>query len=43
MKKIELDDIMRTLKTLSPVIEVEEDIRVKAYGAVKRMLEVPRD
>jgi quinolinate synthase len=43
MKKIELDDIVRTLKTLSPVIEVEEETRVKAYGAVKRMLEVPRD
>ena len=43
MKKIELDDIVRTLRTLSPIIEVEEDIRVKAYGAVKRMLQVPRD
>ena len=43
MKKIELDDIVRTLTTLSPVIAVEEDIRVRAYGAVKRMLEVPRD
>jgi quinolinate synthase len=43
MKKIELDDIVRTLKTLSPVIEVEEETRVKAYGAVERMLEVPRD
>ena len=43
MKKIELDDIVRTLRTLSPVIEVEEDIRVRAYGAVKRMLQVPRD
>jgi quinolinate synthase len=43
MKKIELDDIVRTLKTLSPVIEVEEEIRVKAHGAVNRMLQVPRD
>jgi len=43
MKKIELDDIVRTLRTLSPVIEVEENIRVRAYGAVKRMLQVPRD
>jgi quinolinate synthase len=43
MKKIELDDIVRTLKTLAPVIEVEEDVRVKAYGAVERMLQVPRD
>jgi quinolinate synthase len=43
MKKIELDDIVRALKTLSPVIEVEEETRVKAHGAVERMLEVPRD
>jgi len=43
MKKTELVDIVRTLTTLSPVIKVEEDIRVKAYGAVKRMIEVPRD
>ena len=43
MKKIELDDIVRTLRTLSPVIEVEENIRVRAYGAVRRMLQVPRD
>jgi quinolinate synthase len=43
MKKIQLDDIVHALTTLSPVIEVEEDIRVRAYGAVKRMLEVPRD
>jgi len=43
MKKIKLDDIVRALNTLSPVIKVEEDIRVKAYGAVKRMLQVPRD
>jgi quinolinate synthase len=43
MKKIELDDILRSLSTLSPVITVKEDIRVRAYEAVKRMLEVPRD
>jgi quinolinate synthase len=43
MKKIELDDIVRSLRTLSTVIKVEEDIRVRAYGAVKRMLQVPRD
>jgi len=43
MKKIKLDDIVHALNTLSPVIKVEEDIRVKAYGAVTRMLQVPRD
>ncbi|HUT69793.1 MAG TPA: quinolinate synthase NadA [Desulfatiglandales bacterium] len=43
MKKIELGDILRSLRTLSPVITVKEDIRVRAYEAVKRMLEVPRD
>ena len=43
MKKIQLDDIVHALTTLSPVIGVEEDIRVRAYRAVKRMLQVPRD
>ena len=43
MKKIHLDDIVKTLVTSSPVVKVEEGIRVKAYQAVARMLKVPRD
>jgi len=43
MKKIHLDDIIKTLVTSSPVIKVEEDIRVRAYRAVERMLKIPRD
>ncbi len=43
MKKIQLPDIVNALLNISPVIKVEEDIRVKAKGAVERMLRVPRD
>ncbi|MBE9574174.1 MAG: quinolinate synthase NadA [Proteobacteria bacterium] len=43
MKKIHLDDIIKTLVTSSPVIKVEEGIRVRAYRAVERMLKIPRD
>jgi quinolinate synthase len=43
MKKIHLDDIIKALVTSSPVIKVEEDIRIKAYRAVERMLKIPRD
>lgn len=43
MKKIHLPDILNSLETLSPIIKVEEAIRVKAHRAVKRMLKVPRD
>lgn len=43
MKKIYLDDIVKTLVTSSPVIKVEEGIRVRAYRAVERMLKIPRD
>ncbi|MEJ5348745.1 MAG: quinolinate synthase NadA [Desulfosoma sp.] len=38
MKKTSLDDILRSLKTLSPQVRVPEDIRVKALQAVERML-----
>jgi quinolinate synthase len=43
MKKIQLPDIINALVNISPVIKVAEDIRVKAKGAVERMLRVPRD
>jgi len=43
MKKIQLTDIVNSLLTLSPVVTVEEQIRIKAKRAVERMLKVPRD
>jgi len=43
MKKIRLPDIVKAISTSSPVVKVEEDIRVRAKRAVERMLKVPRD
>ena len=43
MKKIRLTDIVNSLLTMSPVVTVEEQIRIKAKRAVERMLKVPRD
>jgi quinolinate synthase len=43
MKKIRLHDIVNSLLTLSPVVKVEEQTRIKAKRAVERMLKVPRD
>jgi len=43
MKKIRLPDIVNSLLTLSPVVKVEEQTRIKAKRAVERMLKVPRD
>jgi quinolinate synthase len=43
MKKIRLPDIVNSLLALSPVVKVEERIRIKAKRAVERMLKVPRD
>ncbi len=42
MKIITLEDLKRSLETLSPVVTVPEDIRQRAYRAVARMLEIPR-
>ncbi|RLB31256.1 MAG: quinolinate synthase, partial [Deltaproteobacteria bacterium] len=36
-------DIVDSLLTMSPVVKVEEQIRIKAKRAVERMLKVPRD
>ncbi|GLI34702.1 quinolinate synthase NadA [Desulforhabdus amnigena] len=38
MKKTSLEDVLRSLETLQPRITVPEDIRVRALGAVERML-----
>ncbi len=43
MKIISLEDVRRSLETLEPVVEVPDDIRQRAYRAVSRMLEIPRN
>jgi quinolinate synthase len=43
MKLTSLEDILLSLQTLEPVISVPEDIRLKAKGALDRMLTIPRD
>lgn len=43
MKKIQLPDIVEAISTMSPVVKVEQEIRVRAKRAVERMLKVPRD
>jgi quinolinate synthase len=41
MKKISLRKILTALETLQPEVKVPEEIRVKAKGAVDRMLAIP--
>ncbi|OGL40749.1 MAG: quinolinate synthase [Candidatus Schekmanbacteria bacterium RIFCSPHIGHO2_02_FULL_38_11] len=43
MKLTRLEDIAVSLETLEPVVKVPEEIRVKAYQALKRMIGIPRD
>jgi quinolinate synthase len=43
MKLTSLEDVLISLQTLSPVISVPEDIRLRAKSALDRMLAVPRD
>jgi quinolinate synthase len=43
MKLTSLEDVLHSLQTLTPVITVPEDIRLKAKQALDRMLAVPRD
>jgi len=43
MKIISLEDLKRSLEELQPVVKVPEDIRLKAYRAVSKMLEIPRN
>jgi quinolinate synthase len=43
MKLTSLEDILLSLRTLSPVVTVPEDIRIRAKGALDRMLAIPRD
>ncbi|MDR3155285.1 MAG: quinolinate synthase NadA [Deltaproteobacteria bacterium] len=43
MKKNTLEDVLKALETLTPVIKVPEEIRIPALRAVERMMAVPRD
>ncbi|MDR2422663.1 MAG: quinolinate synthase NadA [Deltaproteobacteria bacterium] len=43
MKKNRIEDLVRALETLEPVIKVPEEIRLPALRAVERMLAIPRD
>ncbi len=43
MKKTGLFELLRAIEDEGPVITVPEDVRVRAFQAVERMLAVPRD
>ena len=43
MKLTSLEDVLMSLKTLTPVVSVPEEIRIKAKVALDRMLAIPRD
>jgi quinolinate synthase len=43
MKLTSLEDVLQSLQTMTPVISVPKDIRLKAKAALDRMLAVPRD
>ncbi len=43
MKKIGLREILKALENLQPEVRVPEEIRVKAKGAVDRMLTIPSE
>ncbi len=43
MKLISLDDVLASLRTMTPEVRVEEEIRIPAKRALDRMLAVPRD
>jgi quinolinate synthase len=43
MKLTSLEDILKSLQTMSPEITVPADIREKAKVTLDRMLAVPRD
>ena len=43
MKLTSLEDVLISLQTLSPVVTVPEEIRLRAKSALDRMLAVPRD
>lgn len=43
MKKTRLSDVLRAITEEAPQVSIREDIRIRALGAVERMLAVPRD
>ena len=43
MKKTGLKDVLIALEKEEPVVKVPEEVRVKAFKAVERMMQVPRD
>jgi len=43
MKLISMEDILDSLRTMTPVVKVPEEVRVPAKRALDRMLAVPRD
>jgi len=43
MKLISMEDILDSLRTMTPVVKVPEEVRVPAKLALDRMLAVPRD
>ena len=43
MKLTSLEDILISLQTMSPLVSVPEEIRLRAKSALDRMLAVPRD
>ncbi len=43
MKLTSLEDVLLSLQTMSPLVTVPKDIRLKAKGALDRMLAIPRD
>ena len=43
MKLTSLEDVLYSLQTMSPLVTVTEEVRVKAKRALDRMLAVPRD
>jgi quinolinate synthase len=43
MKLISVEDILASLRTMTPVVKVPEEVRIPAKQALDRMLAVPRD
>ena len=43
MKLTSLEDVLYSLQTMTPVVRVPEEVRLKAKAALDRMLAVPRD
>lgn len=42
MKKISLEKVLRAMETLEPVVEIDEQLRIKAAKPLSRMLELAK-